>query len=302
MASRSSIKEDPLGIGSYEPLKTSELPLRLNVLRHFLYLRTFKFPSGTSLTKIYNQVYDDLIKIYTSTSIPVTKNKKTIIDQIKSMESKRKNINKKKTPAQIQKFGNFLKQIFPVVKSIIDVPMKERGFYLDQCEERKMMIASSIDKKQTIRNKRILGNKLRLQQAELQSTQSHSSGQQSLPASLRLSDTSVTSCSSSDTDGCSQCSTYKTQQSHSASSAKKYFNSKLHNTADAAAQIGIGDEKAAKLLTAFSQDVGLKTVITQKKLRSQREIIRNERLQSLQDNVVYGKYYTTCTHIILMQH
>ena len=235
--------------------------------------------------EIYNKVYEDLCKVYASASIPITKSKKTIIDQIKQLEMKRKNINKKKNSAQIQKFGNSLKEIFPVVKSIVDVPLAERNFYKDQCKERKIMIVSSTDKKQTSRNKKNFEDKVRLSRLETESNMTED--QKSRADTILFSDSS---CSSDNTADCSaDDDLFSTFEQSNLAASTSYFTNKLHNTAEVAAQIGIGDERAAKLLTAFSEDVGLEVVVTQKKLRSQRELARNTKLESLQHNIVCGK-------------
>jgi len=44
-----------------------------------------------------------------------------------------------------------------------------------------------------------------------------------------------------------------------------YFTVPLPNTVDVAAQINIGEEQVAKLLTAYSQDNGVSHIVTKKK-------------------------------------
>jgi len=105
----------------------------------------FKYSNKTSSYTLYNETYNTICSIYQSASIPITKSKQRIIEQIKELESRRKQINKK-TQKNISDFITHLHDIFPVVKLHSDVPLVERTFYIDQCSNRELMISSSIDK------------------------------------------------------------------------------------------------------------------------------------------------------------
>ena len=282
MSSRRKIIEDPCGIGKYQLMNSTLLPSRGDVLRHYLYLRAFKYSNATPSYVLCQEVYNKICIIYQSASIPVTKSKDRIIEQIKELESKRKDVNKKKNPNRIADFNNYLKEIFAVVKSLSDIPLPEREFYSDQCNTRKMMISASIDKIQTariIRNAKIKHRSVEeipstSTAQQLDDTDSHST------SSATESESSITSLDSD-----------KDRIADSSNPTSSYFMIPLPNTADVAAQINIGEEQVAKLLTAYNKDTGSNQVVTRKKVRAQREKARKQRVSEISQNILflYGK-------------
>ena len=277
---RSAQNDDPFGLGSYHPMKKDVLPQRVDVLRHYLYLRTFKYSKTTASSDLYKELYHTICSIYKKASIPVTKSQQRIISQIKELESKRKEINKKKNATRILNFKKYLEDIFSVIKKETDIPLTERSFYNDQCKNRKMMISSSIDKAQSHKIFRKAKERERLSASSVVEDNSHDY------------DSDVSSTSSTETDenfSSNADTTYEGLRPSASQHASSYFMQPLSNTADVVAQINIGEEQVAKLLTAYNQDLGLKQVVTKKKVSGQREKARKQRVEEIVQSSVIGK-------------
>lgn len=279
MSKRKEIEKNVLGTGKYEEMKTLKLPRKIDVLNHYLHLRNFKYPDPNAFPSsvLHEEIFEYVVQIYSKASIPVFKSKPQIIKQIKDLEIKRKAINKKKNPTAVENFQILLQDIFPVVKCDKDIPLPERRFYEDQCTTREMIISQTIDKVQTEKYIRSNNNNEKL--LVPQST-NDSEPTVYLESSTEEEDGNTTSDSGS---------SYGDIINDADEPKHVYFKTPLKHTSEVAAQISIGEEQAAKLLTAYNADIGTNHIITQKKLRSQRDIARYKKVANIHHNIVLGK-------------
>ena len=163
-----------------------------------------------------------------------------------------------------------------------DVPLIERELNDDQCNSRKMMVSSSIDKAQTSKN---------FQKTKTQLTFSAST-------TTSFTEEETSDCNSSLSQNTSDTMTSNSESvfeeeldpTPSTSQQTSYFMTPLPNTADVAAQINIGEEQVAKLLMAHNEDIGFKEVITKKKVSDQREKARMKHVEEIVQNSIYGKF------------
>jgi hypothetical protein len=283
MASRTKIATNWLG--SYELMSGNDLPKNLAVLKHYMYLSTFKYSSNTNGQVIREEIYDTIKDIYTRASIPkFTKSKQRILQQIVDMVSKRKQLNKRKSPDKIKKFQKTLGEIFPVVKSSFDVPRIEREFYLDQCSEKPIMtISKKIDKMQTKRNLKRLKTKNWLDQTNDTDEEDEDDDQDVLP------ETASDSTSTGDSDN-SDVSMFDGPSTSAATGSGKYFTTQLPGLGDSSAAAGISDEKLSRILTEYEAAKGTGFIVTKKKIFTQREKSRRDKIEALQGATVFGEW------------
>ena len=94
---------------------------KIDVLRHCLFLQTFKYSKIAASYKLCEELYQIICAIYQLALIPVTKSKERIIGLIKELESKRNQINRKRSGKRITKLNENLYKIFPVIKKMTNV-------------------------------------------------------------------------------------------------------------------------------------------------------------------------------------
>ena len=282
MSSRTKIANNWLG--SYKLMSDNNLPKNKDVLKHYMYLATFIHKKNTNGQIIREEVYNAIKAVYTRASIPeFSKSKQRILQQIDTLTSKRKEVNKRKSPDNIKEFKKTLDKIFPVV-SLSDVPRPEKEFYQDQCLEKPIKtISQQIDKNQTRRNLKTF-NTNNLQNQTDDTDQEDEEGAQGMP-NVILSDSTSTSDT---TDNDSDASVYEGPSTSTGTTA--YFTQQLPGLGDSSAAAGISDDKLSRLFTEYEAAKGTGIIVMKKKIKGQREKSRNDKTDKLKGSTVFGKY------------
>ena len=74
-------------------MKNDVAPQRVDVLRHYVHLRTFKYAKTTASDDLYHELHHTIV-LCERASIPVTKSKQRKIIQIKERKKQKKELYK----------------------------------------------------------------------------------------------------------------------------------------------------------------------------------------------------------------
>ena len=75
-----------------------------------------------------------------------------------------------------------------------------------------------------------------------------------------------------------------------ATGSDKYFTTQLPGLGDSSAAAGISDEKLSRILTEYEAAKGTGCIVTKKKIYSQREKSRRDKIEALEGATVFGEW------------